>query len=249
VLVADSGSGSFDLGQELAITATNSGTYIVLVSDTTYGGNGGSGAYQLSFAQPRGPFIVPAGDEGGSLTNGVDVLGTIQPGDLDLFRFTACRGDLVMLRMDALTQTNYFNPWIRLYNPGGILVADSGSGSFAATATIALIVTNAGAFTVVLGDSAYSNEGGSGTYKLTSNGLSDELKLCLPLIAGTNVTLAGIGGGSNATYVLLTHTNVTTPLAFWTPMRTNQFDSFGVFGFTNLYNPAEQQRYFRLRTP
>src|SRR6185369_5223487 len=147
----------------------------------------------------------------------------------------------------ALTQTNYFNPWLRLYNPSGILVADSGSGSSVATATIALAVTNAGAFTVVLADSAYGNEAGSGDYKLTSNGLSDEFRMCRPVIAGTNVTLAAIGGPTNATYVLFTHTNLATLPALWTPLRTNQFDAYGVFAFTNRYNTAEDQRFFHLR--
>jgi hypothetical protein len=183
------------------------------------------------------------------LTNGVDVSGTIQAGDLDLFRFTACRGDRVTLRMDALTQTNYFNPWLRLYNPSGILVADSGAGSFAPTATFTLAVTNSGAFIVLAGDSLYGDGGGSGSYKLTSNGLSDGLKLCVPVIQGTNAIISGIGGGSNETYVLFTHTNLSPQAALWTPIRTNQFDSFGVFTFTNLYSPADWQRYFRLRTP
>jgi hypothetical protein len=53
---------------------------------------------------------------------------------------------------------------------------------------------------------------------------------------------------SNVTFVLYTHTNL-APLASWSPILTNQFDQFGVFTYTNLFNPAELQRYFRLVLP
>ena len=151
--------------------------------------------------------------------------------------------------MDALTQTNYFNPWLRLYGPSGVLIADSGSGNSAVSRTIALNVTNAGTFLLLVSDSAYGDVAGSGAYKLTSNGLSDGFKLCSPIIAGTNATLAAVGGNANATCVLFTHTTLATPPAAWTPIRTNQFDSFGVASFTNSFSKAESARFFRLRSP
>ena len=231
---------------EVALTATNGGTFTVLFSDTGYGGDNGTGTYELYFAQFPGTFVVPAGDEGGSLVSGVDALGTIQVGDLDLWRFTACPGDHVTLQLNELTTTNNFYPWLRLYGPNGVLIGDGGGGSFATSEQLTLTVTNGGTFTVLVSDTAYGNVGGTGTYRLTSNGLSDGLKECLPIISGTNVYLAEVGGGSNVTFVLFTQTNVSAPFALWTPLRTNQFDSFGVFNYTNLFNPAEPQRYFRL---
>jgi len=35
----------------------------------------------------------------------------------------------------------------------------------------------------------------------------------------------------------------------WVPILTNQFDQFGIFAYTNLFNRAERQRYFRLSEP
>jgi len=35
----------------------------------------------------------------------------------------------------------------------------------------------------------------------------------------------------------------------WTPILTNRFDQFGIFAYTNLFNPAERERYFRLSIP
>ena len=62
----------------------------------------------------------------------------------------------------------------------------------------------------------------------------------------SSVHLGGVGGVANATYARFTQTNVATPAVSWTPIRTNQFDSLGVFQYTNVYNPTERQRYFLL---
>jgi hypothetical protein len=117
--------------------------------------------------------------------------------------------------------------------------------SGATTALINLTTTNAGNFIVIVSD---DNGGlyGSGTYRLTSNGLSAGLKLCLPAFSGTNVNVAGIGGVSNATFILFTQTNVATPRASWTPILTNQFDQYGVFTRSNVSGRDEPQRYFYL---
>src|SRR5207249_4031480 len=125
VLIADSGINNGNvLVEELALTATNTGTFTVLVSDSGYFYFGGTGAYRLYFARFPGAFIIA--DDGGPLTNGVDALGTIQLGDLDLWRFTACSGTTTALRVDQLTNTNLFNPRLRLYSPLGVLLGDSG---------------------------------------------------------------------------------------------------------------------------
>ena len=47
---------------------------------------------QLTLAQTPGSFVVPAGDEGGPLSNGVNHAGVIHRGDLDQWTFTASQG-------------------------------------------------------------------------------------------------------------------------------------------------------------
>src|SRR5438876_545749 len=85
VLIADTGiNNGATIVEELAFTATNNGTFTVLVSDSSYFNFAGTGAYRLYFAQFPGTFVVPVGDEGGALTNGGNHDGTIQLGDLDL---------------------------------------------------------------------------------------------------------------------------------------------------------------------
>ena len=226
---------------EVSMRATNSGLFLVVVGD----GNGalsGSGDYRLTLAKTGGGVEVAPGDEGGPLIPGVDPVGVIGYGDLDVFAFTTCKGETISLRLDELIDGGSFFPWLRLYGPDGALLR---SVSGATTAQINLTATNSGAFIAIVGDGNGALSG-TGTYRLTSNGLSYGMRLCVPIISGTSVNLAGVGGAPSATYVLFTQTNVATPPAAWTPIRTNQFDSLGTFQYTNLFNPNELARFFRL---
>src|ERR1039458_3600057 len=112
------------------IQAEVSGTYRVLVSAQSPGGSGG---YQLQLAQMPEPFMVPAGDDGGALSDGVDADGTITLGDLDLWTFTASPGDHITLQITKLTGGVTFTPMIELYGPNGL---EKGLAHGATNATI-----------------------------------------------------------------------------------------------------------------
>ena len=73
-----------------------SGTYTVLISAQSPDANGG---YQLQLAQVPESFVMPGGDEGGALADGVDQDGTIALGDLDLWTFAASPGDHITLQI------------------------------------------------------------------------------------------------------------------------------------------------------
>src|SRR5439155_960917 len=90
---------------------TNSGTFTVVVS--SYFANG-TGTYRLHYLKIPGGFVVPAGDDGGSVQSGSQN-GTILRGDLDPWKFTACKGDFFSLRLN----TTNFNGKIQLYGPDG----------------------------------------------------------------------------------------------------------------------------------
>jgi hypothetical protein len=230
---------------EVTTRATNSGTFLVVIANNDYYNNAGCGFYVLTLARTGGAIVVSPGDEGGPLIGAGTYSGDITLGDLDLWSFTACAGDILAVTATESSQTNAFAPWVRLYGPTGLLIGSS----FGATAgTVAVRATNSGSFLLVIGNNDYYNNAGSGTYLLTINGLSDGLKLCMPVASGTNAILAGVGGQSNATYILYTHTDVAAPFASWTPWRTNQFDAFGVLYQTNQLSPPEQ-RYYRLFEP
>ena len=147
------------------------------------------------------------------------------------------------IRVDEITQTNTFDPWVRLYGPNGLLIGSSFGTTFA---EVSLTSTNRGSFLVLISNNPYNNAAGSGTYALTANGLSDGFKTCVPVITGTIVDVGGVGGTPGTDGVLFTSTNVATHFELWTPILTKAFDPFGVFTYTNKFNPAEQQRYFRL---
>ncbi len=143
---------------ELAVLATNTGTFTVVV-DSYYDGGGGS--YMLNLAQSPGPFVVSPGDEGGPMTNGWQHNGNITAGDLDMWSFSASTGNNISLRMG----TAGFNPMIRLYGPNGVLVSSVANGAGGGNDVgLSVQATNTGVFTVVV--NSY-NPGGTGSYTLT----------------------------------------------------------------------------------
>jgi large repetitive protein len=220
----------------LSVQATNTGTFTAVVSSF---GLDGVGTYTLILAKMPGPFVLSPGDQGGSMTGSGSYSGHIALADQDLWVFTACKGDAINLQL----YTTNFSGNLHLYGPNGALLATYDGFT---VDTIAYTATNSGAFTILVSSTGLD---GSGNYQLNANGLSDGLKLCLPIISGTNGNLGGVGGIVNAPFVLFTYTNVNASFALWTPILTNVFDSFGVFSHTNLFNPADPHRYFRLRTP
>jgi hypothetical protein len=221
---------------ELDYTATNSGTFTALVDAYS---SSGVGTYVLHLARFPGTFIVSPGDQGGPMTNGATYVGTITLGDEDLWAFTACIGDPINLR---LSPTN-FTGNLDLYGPTGALLQTAASATLAA---ITYTATNCGTFTVLV--TSYAS-GGTGTYGLTANGLSYELRLCAPAISGPRLTVNGVGGSSGTNFILYSTTNVAKPFGLWTPVLTNPFDQYGVLTYTNVYSPAPPQQYFRFRVP
>src|SRR5207253_1567007 len=94
---------------QLLVQATNSGTYMVVVD--SYRLNA-SRTYSLTLAKAPKTIVTSAGDEGGTLTNGVANAGTISLGDLDMWSFNATAGDTLVLRMCLI----YFTPELRLFS-------------------------------------------------------------------------------------------------------------------------------------
>ncbi|MBI3853883.1 MAG: hypothetical protein HY298_26965, partial [Verrucomicrobia bacterium] len=106
----DSGFGSS--AGEVAVTATNSGTFTVVVGDAN-GLLSGTGTYLLTLAKTGDPVVVSAGDDGGPMTNGVLHTGTVLTGDLDIWTFSATNGDNIVVRIGEISDTNTFTPWCR----------------------------------------------------------------------------------------------------------------------------------------
>ncbi len=225
---------------EVAVQATESGTFTVIISD-------GSqfldltGDYRLTLAKTGSPVEVSPGDEGGPMT-GIDVYdGTIDIGDLDVWSFTAFTGNTISINVTDLVSGSPLYPWIRLYGRDGTLLK---SVSGAPTVGFVMSAPATGSYLVVVGDGSQFR-GNSGTYAMTVNGLSDAWRVGIPSISGAKFHFNEVGGTPNATFVLLTTTNLAKPANLWTPVLTNQFDQFGVFSYTNTYNPVQRQQFYR----
>jgi hypothetical protein len=93
VLIASDASGS---APEVAVTATNTGTFTVIVDDQI--GTSATGTYRITLAKTGSAISVSPGDEGGPMTNGVAHQGILPVGDLDLWSFAATNGDSIVVR-------------------------------------------------------------------------------------------------------------------------------------------------------
>jgi hypothetical protein len=154
-----------NLAAQVSVTAPITGIYTVVVS-TADSGNDDTGTYLLTMIQTPGAFSVPAGDEGGSLTNGGNHTGTLHLGDFDAWTLNATAGETVVVNIAETGANSPFVPWIRVYGPGGGLVAGGNNwGDLAAQVTVTAPIT--GIYTVVV-STADSGNDATGTYQITA---------------------------------------------------------------------------------
>ncbi len=223
---------SFYVG-EVTIRATNSGTFLVVVGNNPYNSDAASGTYLLTLAKTGDPIVVSAGDDGGPLTNGIAHQGDIPIGDLDLWNFTANAGQSIVMRMGQITDTNSFDPWVRLYGPDGALL---GSDFGAAVSEVTLRATNSGTFLVVAGNNDYNNNAGSGTYVLT---LAKTGEPALAVDGDEGGAFAG-SGNYNGTITLgdLDVWTFTTCTGEWIDIRADEIVQTNSFApWVRLYGP------------
>jgi hypothetical protein len=235
-LVRAAGSGvSGNRDVNFSVPATNGGIYTVVASSFTLG----AGNYLINLARMPAAFSVAPDDEGGTLSTGISRDGAIEYGDMDLWRFAGCRGQPISVICQKLSGAN-FTPRLRLYGRDGALLATAIN---ATTAVLNFSSTNTGVFVALVDGSGVLD---AGTYRLSGNGLTDELNLCPPLISGAGLTVGMVGGLAGGNFVLYTSTNIAAPVATWAPILTNQFDQFGSFEYMGVFNPAEPWRFFYL---
>jgi autotransporter-associated beta strand protein len=68
-------------------------------------------------------------------------------------------------------------------------------------------------------------------------------------LTGTNLNLTGTNGSPNAQFVVLTSTNIVTPVTNWTRLLTNNFNVGGSFNLNFAVPTNRPQQYFRLLLP
>jgi hypothetical protein len=67
-------------------------------------------------------------------------------------------------------------------------------------------------------------------------------------LSGSNLVITGTNGTVSQQFTVLATTNLTLPLASWTPVATNNFGA-GNFSITNTVNPSAPQNFYILRLP
>jgi hypothetical protein len=70
-----------------------------------------------------------------------------------------------------------------------------------------------------------------------------------PVVSNGTLVLSGHGGTPGWDYSVLVSTNAALPLALWTPIATNQFDTAGLFRFSTPIPSGPAQQFFRVLTP
>ena len=69
------------------------------------------------------------------------------------------------------------------------------------------------------------------------------------MLLGNKLVLSGVGHPAG-TYLVVVSTNLSSPIASWTRIATNSFDSLtGQFSFTNTLVPDSPQLFYRLQSP
>jgi hypothetical protein len=66
-------------------------------------------------------------------------------------------------------------------------------------------------------------------------------------LSRTNLIVAGTNGPHSGNYYVLTNASLTAPLANWTRLSTNPFDTSGNFRFTNAVSPGQPALFYLLQ--
>jgi len=152
------GNFSFSFESDDVATLTSlagmSGIYTVVISDSS-SANDQSGPYTVHFAS------APGANEGGLLTGGSQVSGSIDLGDIDSFTFDLQAGDGFQIQVADSSQSAFF-PRATVYRPNGAYLIEGQDDN------VVSIIGNApasGTYTIILKDqSIASNQ--TGTYDL-----------------------------------------------------------------------------------
>lgn len=237
----------------LALTGTNTATGACVLSNGTLFVNG---ALANATVTAAGGTLAGNGSLAGSTLVGSNA--TLAPGSNGI-------GTLTFINLALLPgSTNYFEiSHLPLTNDLARILGTLTNGG-------TLVISNAGAVALAAGDSFKlfnaANYSGSfarvvlpalsaslawNTNFLNTSGLLSISAVTPPSFAVTDLTdsgliFSGTGGVANATFYLVSSTNLALPLTNWTRWQTNQFDVSGNFNFTNVIDGNPPQTYFRL---
>jgi len=86
----------------------------------------------------------------------------------------------------------------------------------------------------------------SGTLGISTAPVASSPTITGVTLSGTSLSIAGTNGTALGQYIVLTATNISTPLTNWIPVATNNFDGSGNFSLTTNLNVTVGQQFFIL---
>src|SRR5262249_28531834 len=114
--------------------------------------------------------------------------------DMDLWSFTANKGDSISVTLDIVSGNDFFSPIVYLYRPDGTRLFSSGNPP---SGTISNTAPSLGTYTVLI---ASGQPGGTGAYRVRLDKVPPDLSNVLPL--ATTVTNRFASSGDRAYYVV-----------------------------------------------
>src|SRR5262249_43638027 len=165
------GNNAGPIASQLQLTANKTGTYMVVVAAQSTLANG-VGHYVVRLAKSPGTFIVPTGDDGGTLRNGEAVGGTIPLADLDMWSFVAAKNAQVSISLANPQNGSPLRPEARVFGPTGTYLLEVAANP---AATGNMVIPTTGRYTIVVSSfSTLPND--TGTYTMTVSGILNDVR-------------------------------------------------------------------------
>jgi hypothetical protein len=236
LLVAEANSNVSTSQPDAVLThqAAKKGTYKVVISAASFEQ---TEPYQLYFARAPGIFMVPEADEGGNLQNGESRSGSIELGDLDMWRVIAVAGMEIQFRV----QSTSFTPWIRLYGPVGALVGEgkANGGQSIREAVLNVRANNDGSYIAIIGASL---PGQTGAYDLNLDLTSPAYGFRLAVLPPNSSTVdVQIVGDLGVAYEL----QGSADLAGWESLLSSRLTE-SPFTYRDTDTASRSMRFYRL---
>jgi hypothetical protein len=152
---------------EIDARATSTGTFSVLVSNSTCCQQSGPASYALTVVKTPGPYSTSDGDEGGPVTNGANNSGVIQIGDVDVWTIQGSPNDSITVSVGKVSGDPNFFPHIRLLGPDGSQLGSVGDQFSGNAAEIDARAALPGTLSVLVSNSTCCQLSSPGNYVLT----------------------------------------------------------------------------------
>ena len=182
IVTSDSGFLVGALSNELVVT----GTYTVIVTDSSLGEDDQTGSYDLYYAK------APGANDDGCIADGQSANGFIDLGDIDSYSFLANAGTSMVVTVTDLDDGPLVPSVILLGPAGNVITSNSGF----VTAQISRNLTVTGEHTLIIVDASSGEDDAEGNYRIDISGVNIT---CPALECNGQAITVNIGNGQSPT--------------------------------------------------